>query len=152
MDPAKPDPAIEPIVVSPRTACVMLAIGKTQLFALLKDGVLESIKIGKSRRITVASIKKLAAEGTPTGCANGERRKRSQLAALCFLALALVPTPAAQPAMARGQIPFFVLPVKASSASRQTTHGPRYRASEDPLAECGAAPPRPAARSAPLDP
>ena len=110
MDPAKPEPAIEPIVVSPRTACVMLAIGKTQLFALLKDGVLESIKIGKSRRITVASIKKLAAEGTPTGCANGERRKRSQLAALCFLALALVPPPATQPTMATWHVAFFALP------------------------------------------
>lgn len=53
----------EPIAVSPKTAQEMLSIGKTKLFELIKDGTLNSKKIGKSRRITVASIKRAAGAG-----------------------------------------------------------------------------------------
>jgi hypothetical protein len=55
---------VEPLAVPPAVAMQMLQICQTKLFALLKDGSLESVKIGKSRRISVASIKRLAENGT----------------------------------------------------------------------------------------
>jgi excisionase family DNA binding protein len=45
-----------PLVVAPREACRMLAIGLTRLYELLHQGDLESYRDGGSRRITVASI------------------------------------------------------------------------------------------------
>jgi hypothetical protein len=48
---------IEPIVVRPKTACIMLSVGHTVLFGMLKAGMLESYMDGGSRLITVASIK-----------------------------------------------------------------------------------------------
>jgi excisionase family DNA binding protein len=53
-----------PLVVAPRKAAELLGIGQVSVFKLLKDGSLQSVKIGKSRRISVESIKRLAAEGT----------------------------------------------------------------------------------------
>jgi excisionase family DNA binding protein len=48
---------IEPIVVRPKQACVLLGCGLTYLFNLLNAGELESYRDGRSRLITVASIK-----------------------------------------------------------------------------------------------
>jgi excisionase family DNA binding protein len=59
-----PAAEIGPVVVSPRRAQQMLGVGTTTLFKLLKTGELQSVKIGKSRRISVASIRKLAEAGT----------------------------------------------------------------------------------------
>jgi hypothetical protein len=47
----------EPLVVSPARAKTMLDIGHTRLYELLEAGELESYRDGKSRKITVASIK-----------------------------------------------------------------------------------------------
>ena len=47
----------EPLIVSPRRARTLLDIGNTRLYELLGSGELESFKAGKSRKITVASIK-----------------------------------------------------------------------------------------------
>jgi hypothetical protein len=47
---------IQPLIVSPSQACVMLSIGMTQCYALMNSGALESFKDGKSRKITVRSI------------------------------------------------------------------------------------------------
>jgi excisionase family DNA binding protein len=55
---------IDPILVSPKEAARLLNFGQTKIFALLKDGTLESTKIGYARRISVASIKALAKCGT----------------------------------------------------------------------------------------
>jgi len=55
---------IEPVLVSPKEAARMLNLGATKIFAMLKDGSLESVKIGMNRRISVASIKRLAECGT----------------------------------------------------------------------------------------
>ena len=49
----------EPLVVSPQRAQRLLEIGHTRLYELMGSGELESYTEGKSRRITVASIKKL---------------------------------------------------------------------------------------------
>ena len=49
---------LEPLVVRPRMACLMLGIAHTRLFAMLKNGELESFRDGsRCRLITVASIR-----------------------------------------------------------------------------------------------
>jgi len=48
---------IEPLAVSPRQACALLSIGNTRLYALLATGELKSYRDGRSRRITMASIR-----------------------------------------------------------------------------------------------
>jgi len=48
---------IPPLVVRPMQACAMLSIGLTRCYELMNAGELESFKDGKSRKITVASIK-----------------------------------------------------------------------------------------------
>jgi excisionase family DNA binding protein len=47
----------EPLVVSPRRARRMLDCGNTRLYELIAARELESFKDGRSRKITVASIK-----------------------------------------------------------------------------------------------
>ena len=47
----------DPLVVRPQEACGMLAIGLTRLYELLHEGQLESYRHGRSRRITVTSIR-----------------------------------------------------------------------------------------------
>ena len=49
--------ADEPLVVSPDRAKTMLDCGTTRLYELIAAGELESFRDGKSRKITVASIK-----------------------------------------------------------------------------------------------
>lgn len=46
----------KPVVVSPKRACELLSVGLTRLYQLLNAGELESLHIGRSRRITTASI------------------------------------------------------------------------------------------------
>lgn len=41
----------EPLLLTPEQAADLLGLGRTQTFALIKDGSLESVKIGRSRRI-----------------------------------------------------------------------------------------------------
>jgi hypothetical protein len=52
---------LDPLVVSPKVAWKMLACGNTRGYELLATGELESYKDGRSRKITVASIKALVA-------------------------------------------------------------------------------------------
>jgi hypothetical protein len=47
----------EPLVVSPRRARRLLDCGNTRLYELIAARELETFKDGKSRKITVASIK-----------------------------------------------------------------------------------------------
>jgi excisionase family DNA binding protein len=49
----------EALVVRPKIACQMLAVGVTRLYELIDAGELESYKDGASRKITVRSIKGL---------------------------------------------------------------------------------------------
>ena len=48
---------VEPLVVRPKQACTLLGCRPTYLFDLLKNGELESYRDGRSRLITLASIK-----------------------------------------------------------------------------------------------
>ena len=49
---------LEPLIVKPRQACQMLSCGRKRLYQLLAEGTLESFKDGRSRKITVSSIKR----------------------------------------------------------------------------------------------
>jgi len=55
-EPASSD-AICPLVVRPREACRLLAVGNTRLYQLIGDGELETYLDGRSRRITIGSIR-----------------------------------------------------------------------------------------------
>ena len=48
----------EPLVVKPKTAWQLLACSKTRGYELLAAGVLDSFLDGRSRKITVASIRR----------------------------------------------------------------------------------------------
>jgi hypothetical protein len=50
--------SLEPLVVSPSVAWRMLACGKTRGYELIAAGELQSFTDGRSRKITVASIKR----------------------------------------------------------------------------------------------
>ena len=58
---------LEPLVVKPKVAWKMLACGNTRGYELLAAGELESYKEGRSRKITVASIKALIARRLAAG-------------------------------------------------------------------------------------
>lgn len=46
----------KPLAVSPRAACKLLSIGLTRLYEIMNAGELDSFHVGRSRRVTVASI------------------------------------------------------------------------------------------------
>lgn len=50
--------------MSPQTAADMLDLSRARVYRLLQDGHLEAVKIGRSNRISVESIRRLASEGT----------------------------------------------------------------------------------------
>jgi excisionase family DNA binding protein len=54
---------LEPIAVKGTTAAKMLDCGATTIWRLVKNGTLETIKIGSDTRITVESIRRV---GTTT--------------------------------------------------------------------------------------
>ena len=52
-------PALDPELVDPREASRLLSLGKTKTFELIRNGTLESVKIGKARRVRLRSIRSL---------------------------------------------------------------------------------------------
>jgi hypothetical protein len=61
---------VGPLVVKPRTACLMLSCSHKRLYEMLSDGQLESFTNGRSRLITVASIQDLIARGLAKSAAS----------------------------------------------------------------------------------
>jgi hypothetical protein len=57
------------LIVKPRVACEMLSCSHKRLYQLLSDGQLESFTNGRSRLITVASIRLLIARGLAASAA-----------------------------------------------------------------------------------
>lgn len=47
---------IQPLAVTPREVCRMLSIGMTRFYELLAAGEFDDFQVGRSRRITTASI------------------------------------------------------------------------------------------------
>jgi excisionase family DNA binding protein len=45
-----------PLVVTPEEAAQILRVGRTKIYALMARGELQSVRIGKSRRIPYAAI------------------------------------------------------------------------------------------------
>ena len=52
-------PSVEPICVKVNEAARMIGVGRTKLYEMIATGDVEAIKLGKSTRITTASLKKL---------------------------------------------------------------------------------------------
>jgi len=52
-------PPVEPICVRVNDAARMIGVGRTKLYELISNGELETIKIGKATRITMASLHNL---------------------------------------------------------------------------------------------
>lgn len=53
---------MEPIAISVSDAATALGLGRTSIYALIKDGRLETIKLGSRRLIMAASIHRLVEE------------------------------------------------------------------------------------------
>lgn len=54
---------IDPLLVDVNTACALLGVKRTTLFAKLRDQVLIRRKIGRKTLVTMHSIKALAEQG-----------------------------------------------------------------------------------------
>lgn len=54
-----PSPAVEPLGYRPADACTLLGIGQTKMKELIRNGQVESIKIGRTRIVTARSVKEL---------------------------------------------------------------------------------------------
>jgi excisionase family DNA binding protein len=72
---------VEPLAVSPRVAWHLLGCGNTHGYALLDAGELESFRDGRSRRITMRSIKdyiarRIAANATTSGATTDVQPRR----------------------------------------------------------------------------
>lgn len=48
---------LEPLAVSPRQACLLLSVGTTRLYQLIGNGELVAYRDGRSRRVTMQSIR-----------------------------------------------------------------------------------------------
>ena len=48
---------LEPLAVSPRQACLLLGVGNTRLYQLIGNGELVAYKDGRTRRVTMQSIR-----------------------------------------------------------------------------------------------
>ena len=72
----------EPLIVSPRHAQELLSIGHSRLYELIAAGELATFKDGKSRKITVASIKEYVARklAAPTTASPQKGKRRAQSA------------------------------------------------------------------------
>ncbi len=55
----KSPPPVEPICVKVNDAARMIGVGRTKLYGLIASGEIEAIKLGKSTRITTASLHEL---------------------------------------------------------------------------------------------
>jgi len=69
-------PALEPILVSPKQAEKLLDLRRSSIWKLMMEGQLETVKIGRSRRIKYSSLRHLV-ETAPTVAA---RRKLADAA------------------------------------------------------------------------
>jgi excisionase family DNA binding protein len=52
---------LEPLAVSPRQACLLLGVGNTRLYELIRNRELDSYQEGRARRITLESIRRRVA-------------------------------------------------------------------------------------------
>jgi excisionase family DNA binding protein len=61
---AADDEALTPVLVTTKQAAALLSMCETSIWRMVGDGTLDSVTIGRSRRITMASIQYVAKYGT----------------------------------------------------------------------------------------
>lgn len=49
-------PAVEVVLLRPEDVAMRLQVGRTKVYDLMRAGVLRSVKVGGSRRITLAAL------------------------------------------------------------------------------------------------
>jgi excisionase family DNA binding protein len=73
---------LEPLAVSPRQACRLLAVGNTRLYQLIAQRELDAYQEGRARRVTVQSIRariaRLLAAAGKSEAAQAESQPRSR--------------------------------------------------------------------------
>ena len=65
----------EPALVKIEPACRYLDVGRSKLYELIREGKLEAVKIGKSARITTASLKRFVGSLPPSAGGSPIKRK-----------------------------------------------------------------------------
>ena len=50
---------MEPLAVSVKNACQLLGVGRTTMWALMKDGRVKTVRIGRRRLVIYASLEAL---------------------------------------------------------------------------------------------
>jgi excisionase family DNA binding protein len=66
---------LEPALVKIERACRYLDVGRTKLYRLIREGKLDCVRIGKSARITTASLKKFVESLPPSSGGSPIKRK-----------------------------------------------------------------------------
>lgn len=59
--------SVNKVLLRPEEAAQMLSIGRTQLFELLRNNQLESIRIGRLRRIPVSALQRFIEDVATSG-------------------------------------------------------------------------------------
>lgn len=54
--------SVEPVVVTVRDACAMLSLSQSRVYELIGEGALVAHKMGRARRVSVASIRRYLAD------------------------------------------------------------------------------------------
>lgn len=57
---------MEPIATSINGAAKALSLGRTSIYALIKEGRLETVKVGRRTLVKAASVRALIGESTPS--------------------------------------------------------------------------------------
>ncbi len=61
-------PEVEPLLLTIEEAARVLRVGRSTVYELLASNALEAVKIGRSRRVTLASAKSLIARAREAAC------------------------------------------------------------------------------------
>jgi excisionase family DNA binding protein len=57
--------SIQPMLTSVKAACETLIVGRTSIYALIKSGRLDTVKLGRRTLVKVSSIRALIGETEP---------------------------------------------------------------------------------------
>jgi len=74
-----PTTRFEPALLKIESACEYLDVGRSKLYELIREGKLDAVKIGKSARITTASLKRFVESLPPSDGGSPIKRKISSL-------------------------------------------------------------------------